>query len=52
MTSEVTSNIKIELNDLNNQCYIAFLAGNYLYFKNVLEAHCDPLTCVLVPCCR
>ena len=47
-TSEVTSNIKIELIDLKNQCYNAFLAGKCLYFKNVLAADCDPLTCVLV----
>ena len=50
MTSEVTSDLKIQLSDLDYLCFHVSLASKCHYFKNVLEeAECDPLTCVASP---
>ena len=51
MASEVISDIKIELSDLNNLCCHASLASKCLHemIPNVRTAKDDPLTCVATP---
>ena len=50
MASEVISDIKIELSDLNNPCYHVYLASKGLHELNPThEEIYHPLTCVATP---